>query len=37
MSSAPASIRDNGKAGSDEITIREPQYVFAVNGCLMAN
>ena len=37
MSSAPASIRDNGKVGSDEITIREPQYVFAVNGCLMAN
>ena len=31
MSSAPATIMDEGKAGSDEITIREPQYVFAVN------
>ena len=37
MSSAPAPIGYNGKAGSDEITIREPQYVFAVNGCLMAS
>jgi hypothetical protein len=37
MSSAPASIGYNGKAGSDEITIREPQYVFAVNERLMAN
>ncbi len=37
MSSAPASEKDDGKAGCDEITIREPQYVFAVNGCLMAS
>ena len=34
MSSAPASKMDDGKAGCDEITIREPQYVFAVNECL---
>jgi len=34
---APASKMDDGKAGCDEITIREPQYVFAVNGCLMAS
>ena len=25
------------KVGSDEITLREPLYVFAVNRCLMAN
>mgnify|MGYP006996200009 CR=1 FL=1 len=25
------------RTGSDEITLREPQYVFAVNVCLMAN
>lgn len=37
MSSAPASEMDNGRTGSDESTIREPQYVFAINGCLMAN
>ena len=28
---------DDGKAGCDEVTIREPQYVFAVNGCLIAS
>ena len=31
MSSAPATKRDLGNAGSDEIILREPQYVFAVN------
>ena len=31
MSSAPATKKDLGNAGSDEITLREPQYVFAVN------
>ena len=25
------------KAGSDEITVREPQYVFAVNDSFMAH
>jgi len=25
------------QTGSNEITIREPQYVFAVNVCLMAH
>jgi hypothetical protein len=37
MSSAPAPQKDGGKAGSDEITLREPQYVFAVNERLTTN
>ncbi len=37
MSSAPATKMDRRKAGSDEITLREPQYVFAVNECLTTN
>jgi hypothetical protein len=37
MSSAPVTKKDQVKAGSDEITLREPQYVFAVNERLMAN
>ena len=36
MSSAPVNLRID-KTGRDEITIREPQYVFAVNVCLMAH
>ena len=35
MSSAPVVVKDYERAGSDEITLREPQYVFAVNDCLM--
>ena len=37
MSSAPAPQKEWEKAGSDEITLREPQYVFAVNECLTTN
>ena len=37
MSSAPATYKGLRNAGSDEITLREPQYVFAVNERLTTN
>lgn len=37
MSSAPATQKELGNTGSDEITLREPQYVFTVNESLTTN
>ncbi len=36
MSSDPAIVQDEQKAGCDEIAIRDPLYVFAVSDDLTA-